>query len=106
VSKATSASPTPYRAANAAGAELDLPPTTLVIFGNPAAGTQLMQQSRSAGIDLPMKALIYETSDGVVLEYNDVGYVARRHGVPADLPVLSKIKGLLTAVTAEAAGGE
>ncbi len=91
-------------AANAAGAGLDLAPTTLVLFGNPAAGTQLMQASRSAGIDLPMKALISEQNGVVMFEYNAIGYIADRHGVPADLPVLAKIEGLLAAVAAEATG--
>ncbi len=91
-------------AANAAGVGQELPATTLVIFGNPAAGTQLMQASRSAGIDLPMKALVYETEDGVVFEYNDIDYITARHGVPADLPIIARIRGLLGAVAAEATG--
>lgn len=89
-------------AANAAGVDISLPATTLVIFGNPAAGTQLMQASRSAAIDLPMKALVYETDDGVFLEYNDIQYIAKRHGIPADLPVLEKVSGLLNAIATEA----
>ncbi len=92
--------------ANAAGAGLDLPPTTLVIFGNPAAGTQLMQASRSAAIDLPMKALISEQNGVTTLEMNAVSYIAQRHGIAADLPVLAKIEGLLGAVAAEATGQE
>lgn len=89
-------------AANAAGVDLDLPPTTLVLFGNPAAGTQLMLASRSAAIDLPMKALISEQNGAVMYEYNAVDYIARRHGAAADLPVIVKIEGLLAAVAAEA----
>lgn len=91
-------------AANAAGVEQDLAPTTLVIFGNPAAGTQLMNASRSAGIDLPMKALVYEKNGAVYFEYNAISYIAARHHVPADLPVLAKIEILLSAVAAEATG--
>ena len=91
-------------AANAAGVDLDLPPTTLVIFGNPAAGTQLMQAARSIAIDLPMKALVYEKNGVVYYEYNAVRYLAARHDVLADLPVLSKIEGLLAAVAEEATG--
>lgn len=93
-------------ARNAAGADLDLPPTTLVIFGNPAAGTQLMQASRSAAIDLPMKALIAEENGAVTLSYNDVAYIAKRHGVSSDLPVLAKIAGLLDAVSTEATSAD
>jgi len=91
-------------AANAAGVEQDLPPTTLVLFGNPAAGTQLMRASRSAGIDLPMKALVYEQNGAVMYEYNAIDYIARRHGIAGDMPVLAKIEGLLAAVAAEATG--
>lgn len=90
--------------ANAAGVDLELPPTTLILFGNPAAGTQLMRASRSAGIDLPMKALVYEQNGAVMYEYNAIDHIARRHGIAADLPVLAKIEGLLAAVAAEATG--
>lgn len=90
--------------ANAAGVDLALPPTTLVLFGNPVAGTQLMVAARSAGIDLPMKALVYEKDGAVMYEYNAIDYIARRHGIADDLPVLSKIEGLLAAVAAEATG--
>ncbi|MEZ5920212.1 MAG: DUF302 domain-containing protein [Parvularculaceae bacterium] len=93
-------------AANAAGAGLQLPPTMLVIFGNPAAGTQLMLAERTAGIDLPMKALVYEEGGETKLVYNDPGYIARRHGISADAPVLSKMSALLAAVAAEATAGE
>lgn len=89
-------------AANAADAGLDLAPTTLVIFGNPAAGTQLMQASRSIGIDLPMKALIYEHDGTVTLSYNAIGYIASRHIVPEDLGVLAKIESLLATLAQEA----
>ncbi len=91
-------------AANAADAGLDLAPTVLLIFGNPAAGTQLMQAARSAGVDLPMKALVSEQDGVVMLEYNAVSYIAQRHGIDADLPVLAKIETLLGAVAAEATG--
>jgi uncharacterized protein (DUF302 family) len=92
-------------AANAKAAGLDLAPTTLVIFGNPAAGTQLMLAVRSAGIDLPLKALIYEEGGAVTFAYLDIDAVAARHGISADLPVLTKMKDLLAAVASEATGG-
>ena len=91
-------------AANAAGVGLDLEPTVLVIFGAPAAGTQLMTASRAVGVDLPMKALISEQNGVVMLEYNAISYIARRHGIDADLPVLAKIEALLGAVAADATG--
>jgi uncharacterized protein (DUF302 family) len=51
-------------AKNAASVGLDLPPTTLLIFGNPMVGTPLMQANQTTGIDLPQKMLVYEDSDG------------------------------------------
>lgn len=91
--------------ANAKGAGLDLPATTLVIFGNPAAGTQLMLAARSAGIDLPLKALIYEDGGAVTFAYLDIDAVAARHAISADLPALAKIRAALAAVALEATGG-
>lgn len=90
--------------ANAAGVDLALPPTTLILFGNPAAGTQLMSSARTAGIDLPMKALVYEKDGAVIYAYNAIDYVADRHSIPGDLPVLAKIESFLAAVAAEATG--
>ena len=59
-----------------------LKPTLLIIFGNPAMGIPLIQRSRSIGIDLPLKALIWEDQAGQVwLSYNDPDYLFRRHGL-------------------------
>ena len=56
----------------------NLRPIELVIFGNPKIGTPLMQCNRSVGIDLPLKALIWEDDDGTVwYSYNDAGYLTR-----------------------------
>ncbi|NDJ60409.1 MAG: DUF302 domain-containing protein [Chloroflexi bacterium] len=68
--------------ANAANVDLELLPTTLIIFGNPNVGTQLMQASRSVAIDLPQKMLVWEDEDGqVYITYNDPQYLAERHGI-------------------------
>jgi uncharacterized protein (DUF302 family) len=73
---------------HAAGAEqvgLALRPTGLVIFGSAKGGTSLMQSKQTAGIDLPLKALVWEDADGKTwLSYNEPGWVARRHGLDAD----------------------
>jgi uncharacterized protein (DUF302 family) len=70
---------------HAAGAQRvgqELKPTLLIIFGNPAMGTPLIQRSRSMGIDLPLKALIWEDNAGQVwFTYNAPDYLARRHGI-------------------------
>jgi uncharacterized protein (DUF302 family) len=69
-------------AAGAAGVGLPLRPTTLVLFGNPAAGTPLMQAAQTAGIDLPLKALVWEDAEGGVhLTYNDPAWIAARHQI-------------------------
>jgi uncharacterized protein (DUF302 family) len=72
-------------AAGAAQAGLDLRPTALLIFGSAKGGTPLMQSKQTAGIDLPLKALVWEDADGNTwLSYNEPGWVAHRHGLDAD----------------------
>ena len=67
-------------AAGAASVSLPLRPMTLVVFGNPAAGTLLMQAAQTAGIDLPLKVLVWEDADGSVkLTYNSPSWIAARH---------------------------
>lgn len=79
----------------AAKVGLELKPTVLVLFGNPKAGTPLMQESRTVGIDLPQKMLIWEDDAGDVwLTYNDPAYLGRRHGLKNEA-ALSKIAGAL-----------
>lgn len=78
-------------AANAEGVGLKLPPTLLLIFGNPKAGTVLMERNRTIGIDLPLKVLIWEADGKVRLAYNDPSYLARRHGVDEADPVVAQI---------------
>lgn len=67
---------------SAAAAGLAMPPTQLLIFGNPKAGTPVMLASPTAAIDLPLKALAWQDPEGTVwLSYNDPAYVARRFGL-------------------------
>ena len=57
-------------------------PTQLVIFGNPRAGTALMNSSPSVAIDLPLKALAWEDGSGKVwLSYNSPDYMKQRHEI-------------------------
>jgi uncharacterized protein (DUF302 family) len=68
--------------ADAARAGLTMRPEQLLIFGNPKAGTPLMQAQPTVGLDLPLKALIWEDAEGrVTIAYNDPQYVLRRHGL-------------------------
>jgi uncharacterized protein (DUF302 family) len=64
-------------AAGAVAAGLILRPTTLVVFGNPATGTPLMQADQVAGIDLPLKALVWQHADGSVKLSYDAPYGSR-----------------------------
>ena len=74
--------------AGAANVGMQLRPTELLIFGNPKGGTPLMVCAQSAGIDLPLKALVWEDASGQVwLSYNDPAFVAQRHGA-AQCPVV------------------
>ena len=69
-------------AADAAAVGLPLPPTTLLIFGAAKGGTSLMQSVQTIGIDLPLKALVWQDDAGrTFLSYNDPAYLAHRHGV-------------------------
>jgi uncharacterized protein (DUF302 family) len=68
----------------AAKAGMVLWPTEVVIFGNPKGGTPLMQDQQTAGIDLPLKALVWEDAGRKVwLAYNDPAWLAQRHGLGA-----------------------
>jgi uncharacterized protein (DUF302 family) len=59
-------------------------PAELLIFGNPQGGTPFIECAQTVGIDLPLKALVWEDASAQVwLGYNDTAYLARRHEVPA-----------------------
>jgi uncharacterized protein (DUF302 family) len=65
---------------------LKMPPTKLLIFGSPKAGTPLTLAAPSIAIDLPLKILVWEDSQGRVwLSYNSAEYFKERHGLPQDL---------------------
>ena len=71
-------------AGNAKEVGLELRPTELLIFGHPKGGTPLMQDKQTAGIDLPVKALVWEDEEGRVwLTYNEAAWLATRHALGA-----------------------
>ena len=71
---------------DAARAGLQMRPEQLLIFGNPKGGTPLMQAAPTVGLDLPLKALVWEDSDGKTwLAYNDPQYIVRRHAIKSNL---------------------
>ena len=93
-------------AENATTVDQELRPTELVIFGNPMAGTALMQCNQTVGIDLPLKALIWEDEAGEVwFAYNAPAYLMERHQLQDCEAVIENISnalaGLATAATEE-----
>lgn len=91
-------------AAGAAKIGVKLRPTEVLIFGNPKGGTPLLQCAQTTGIDLPLKALVWQDEAGQVwLGYNDPAWIAARHqatGCDAVVQNLSKaLAGIAQAVT-------
>jgi uncharacterized protein (DUF302 family) len=66
----------------AADAGITLRPSSLLVFGNPALGSQFMTSNPASGIDWPVRLLVFEDERGQVWAvYSDFGYIARRHGI-------------------------
>ena len=94
-------------AAGAAEVGLTLPPTELIIFGNARGGTPLMQSMQTVGIDLPLKALVWEDASGKTwLSYNEPGWIAQRHSVANAEQVVSKMAAALSAMSRKAADSQ
>ncbi len=91
---------------HAAGAESigeTIPANVMVMFGNPKIGTPAIQAAPTAGLDLPLRVVIFEDSNGAVqVVYHDPADLAAAHGVPADAPVVAAMTGALGALTAAA----
>jgi uncharacterized protein (DUF302 family) len=94
-------------AAGAAAAGLPLRPTDLLIFGAAKAGTPLMQATQAIGIDLPLKALVWQDETGATfLAYNDPAYLTRRHGLGENAkPAVEAMSGALNAIATKATTG-
>ena len=91
-------------AADAAKAGMTMQPATLMLLGNPKAGTPLMVAAPSTAIDLPLKVLAWSDASGVTqLAINEPSYLQERHGFPTAL--LANIEGLANLV-ALAAGSD
>ena len=91
-------------AAGAAVAGLPLRPTDLLIFGAARGGTPLMQAAQTIGIDLPLKALVWQDEEGkTFLSYNDPAYLTHRHGLADQVkPVVDTMTAVLKAIAAKA----
>lgn len=91
--------------ANASSVNQTLPPTAVLIFGNPKLGTPLQQASQTAGFDLPQKMLIYEDEAGkVTIAFNNPALFIERHAVTGQDAILKKVEKALT-ILAKTAGG-
>ncbi len=87
-------------AAGAVSIGRPLRPTEVFIFGNPRGGTPLMECAQTAGIDLPLKALIWQDASGQVwIGYNDPAWIGARHGA-ADCPAVGQLAKALSGVAA------
>jgi uncharacterized protein (DUF302 family) len=89
-------------AAAAKAVGLTLRPTELLIFGNAKGGTPLMQALQTTGIDLPLKALVWQDPGGKVwLSYNEPAWIAQRHGdLSGDAAPVSEVTGRLAGALA------
>jgi uncharacterized protein (DUF302 family) len=87
-------------AAGATAAGLSLRPTEVLIFGNAKAGTPLMNSVQSIGLDLPLKALVWQDALGKTwLSYNDPAWLAQRYGVgPETQPLVNNMTAALNGV--------
>jgi uncharacterized protein (DUF302 family) len=93
-------------AEGASASGLSLRPTEVLIFGNAKGGTPLMQAVQTIGIDLPLKALVWQDAAGDTwLSWNDPAWLAARHGVSGAEAVAGKLTAVLedVAKTATAA---
>lgn len=89
---------------NASSVGQTLRPSRLIVFGNPRLGTPLMQASQTAAIDLPQSVLVYQDAAGQTqIAYEDPGYIAERHGVPASLEQIEQIRTALGRFARDAA---
>lgn len=90
---------------HAAAAEangLSLRPTVLVMFGNPKLGTPLMQSRQTAGLDLPLRVLVWQDASGAAqVGYEPPVLIAARHGITDRNEVIEKMTGALAAITGE-----
>jgi uncharacterized protein (DUF302 family) len=81
---------------------MKMPPTKLLIFGNPKAGTPLMLAAPTSAIDLPLKILVWQDAQGRVwVSYNSPEYLQERHGLPPELLQNIAVVGTLAAKAAE-----
>jgi uncharacterized protein (DUF302 family) len=91
------------QAAAARTAGMELADERVVVFGNPRAGTPLMQEDPRIGIELPLRLLVWDGGDAVMVGYNDPQDLAASYEVSAHAPTLAAMSSLLADLTREAA---
>ncbi len=84
----------------------DLSPNTVVLFGNPEVGSQIMKCAPRAGIDLPQKLQVWEEDGAVLVGYNDPEYLIRRHSIEGCDEVLGRVVSTLDEIARDVASKE
>lgn len=94
-------------AGGAVSVDMELAPAELLVFGNPQLGTPAMQDDIEAGLQLPLRVLVYEKDGQTWLAYEDpAAALSELEGIPGDAEYLSKMQGALQKLTAAAASAE
>lgn len=86
--------------ANAASVDLEMPASRLLIFGNPIAGTKLMQKDITMSLDLPLRLAIFDNNGQTVLQHQTSEDYSRDYAVE-NHPVLAKVEGLFATLASE-----
>jgi uncharacterized protein (DUF302 family) len=87
----------------AAGADINLRPSHLLIFGNPPLGIQFLTSNPVSGLDWPVRLLVFQDTDGQVkLAYNDFTWVAHRHGITDRDPQFKMATMVIESITSAA----
>lgn len=82
---------------------MELRPTQALIFGNPKLGTAALQAAQEAGLDLPLRVVVYEAADGKVwLAYRQPAAMGAAHGIPSDSPALMPMSKAIDGLTSAA----
>ena len=93
-------------AENAKSADMKLPPTKVILFGNPKMGTPLMKTKQSMALDLPQRMAVYEDAQGKVhIVYNNPKVTAKKHQLEGQDEIIKKTSGALKMLANKAAGG-
>jgi len=88
----------------AANADIQLRPSTLLIFGNPPLGTQFITANPNAGLDWPVRLLVSQDDDGTVWAiYTDFEYIKRRHGITDRDPQFAMASEVIASITSSVA---